>query len=96
MGDSRGGEASVNRLFLTFGAAVTLCLGAAQADEIAPLPMPFAVGEKLTYAIRYKFITAGMATMEIKDIRIGLFVWFLTSILLLRHLKRTKQRSSNP
>jgi hypothetical protein len=58
----------LNRLLPAFGVAVALYLGPAQAYEIAPPPVPFAVGEKTTYAIRYKFITAGTATMEIKDI----------------------------
>jgi hypothetical protein len=58
----------MNRLLPAFAAAVALYLGPVEAGEIAPLPVPFAVGEKLTYAIRYKFITAGVATMEVKDI----------------------------
>lgn len=68
MGDSRGSEAGVNRLLPAFAVAAALYLGPAQAEEIVPRQVPFAVGEKMTYAIRYKFITAGMATMEVTDI----------------------------
>jgi hypothetical protein len=51
-----------------------VCLGAALGAvdivgaEPIPAPVPFRVGEKLSYDIRYKFITAGVATMEVKGI----------------------------
>jgi Protein of unknown function (DUF3108) len=57
----------MSRLSSVLTAIVVLLLGSALADELAPRSIPFGVGERLTYAVKYKFITAGMATMEVKD-----------------------------
>jgi hypothetical protein len=49
--------------------AVVLAAGELGTETEAGYPrVPFAVGEKLTYAIRYGFIKAGEATMEVKDL----------------------------
>ncbi|HVP57515.1 MAG TPA: DUF3108 domain-containing protein, partial [bacterium] len=57
----------MKRLIAALAFAVVLSAGRGQTDEILPRPVPFDVGEKLTYAIRYKFLTAGRAVMEVKD-----------------------------
>jgi hypothetical protein len=46
---------------------VFLAVGSS-ARDIVPASVPFKVGEKLTFVIRYGFIKAGVATMEVKEI----------------------------
>lgn len=48
--------------------AVVLGATGVVGAEPAPAPVPFAVGEKLSYSVRYKFLTAGVATMEVKEV----------------------------
>lgn len=45
-------------------------LGAAPAaaDDVVPAPVPFAVGERLTFQIRFGFLQAGVATMEVRGV----------------------------
>jgi hypothetical protein len=38
------------------------------AGEVVPAPVPFGVGERLTFHIRYGFLPAGVATMEVREI----------------------------
>lgn len=42
--------------------------GTAPADDPTSAPVPFAVGERLTFQIRFGFLPAGVATMEVLEI----------------------------
>lgn len=53
---------------LTLLLLLSVIAGTAAADDVVPAPVPFAVGERLAFQIRFGFLPAGVATMEVLEI----------------------------